>query len=235
MDWLFGKRISPDEMMRKNQRALNKAVRDLDREKMKMEQQEKKIIADIKKSAKEGQMDAVKIMAKDLVRTRRYIKKFMLMKANIQAVSLKIQTLKSQNTMAQAMKGVTKAMQNMNRQLNMPQIQKILQEFEKQSEIMDMKEEMINDVIDDAMEDEGDEEETDAVVSQVLDELGLQLGDQLNDLPTASGSLSINANANKVSTAIAAGESNNDSTPSQLHTNDADADLQARLDKLRKD
>lgn len=59
--------------------------------------------------------DAVKIMAKDLVRTRRYIKKFMLMKANIQAVSLKIQTLRSQNTMAQAMKGVTKAMQSMNK------------------------------------------------------------------------------------------------------------------------
>lgn len=105
MEWLFGKKITPEEMMRKNQRALNKAMRDLDREKMKMEQQEKKVIADIKKLAKEGQMDAVKIMAKDLVRTRRYVKKFMLMKANIQAVSLKIQTLKSQNTMAQAMKG----------------------------------------------------------------------------------------------------------------------------------
>lgn len=151
MEWLFGKKMSPDEMLRKNQRALNKAMRDLDREKMKMEQQEKKIIADIKKLAKEGQMEAVKIMAQDLVRTRRYTKKFMLMKANIQAVSLKIQTLKSQNTMAQAMKGmcvgmmtvcrfltilhfrigVTKAMQNMNRQLNLPQIQKILQEFEK--------------------------------------------------------------------------------------------------------
>jgi Snf7 len=51
-----------------------------------------------------GQMDAVKIMAKDLVRTRRSVKKFMLMRANIQAVSLKIQTLKSQNAMAQAMK-----------------------------------------------------------------------------------------------------------------------------------
>lgn len=183
MEWLFGKRMTPEEMIRKNQRALNKAMRDLDREKMKMEQQEKKVIADIKKLAKEGQMDAVKIMALDLVRTRRYVKKFMLMKANIQAVSLKIQTLKSQNTMAQAMAGVTKAMANMNRQLNLPQIQKILHEFEKQSEIMDMKEEMINETMDDAMEDEGDEEESDAIVSQVLDELGLQLGDQLSGLP----------------------------------------------------
>jgi charged multivesicular body protein 2A len=159
MEWLFGKRLTPEELLRKNQRALNKAMRDLDREKMKMEQQEKKVINDIKKLAKEGQMDAVKIMARDLVRTRRYVKKFMLMKANIQAVSLKIQTLRSQNAMAQAMKGVTKAMQSMNRQLNLPQIQRILQEFEKQSEIMDMKEEVMNDAIDDAMEDDADEEE----------------------------------------------------------------------------
>ena len=56
--------MTPDEMLRKNQRALNKAMRELDRERAKMEQQEKKIIADIKKMAKQGQMDAVKIMAK---------------------------------------------------------------------------------------------------------------------------------------------------------------------------
>merc|ERR1719458_1978497 len=84
--------------------------------------------------AKQGQMDAVRVMAKDLVRTRKQCKKFMLMRANIQAVSLKIQTLKSQNAMAQAMKGVTKAMQTMNKQMKLPEIQKIMMEFEKQSE-----------------------------------------------------------------------------------------------------
>jgi len=242
MEWLFGKRLTPDELLRKNQRALNKAMRDLDREKMKMEQQEKKIIMDIKKLAKEGQMDAVKIMALDLVRTRRYTKKFMLMKANIQAVSLKIQTLKSQNTMAQAMAGVTKAMQNMNRQMNLPQIQKILMEFEKQSEMMDMKEEMISEHIDDAMEDEGDEEESDAVVSQVLDELGLQLGDQLSGLPQAGGSLSI-ATGSKQPQAAAMGGAGGGAAVGggggaagkTSPVNDADADLQARLDNLRRE
>merc|ERR1719331_238620 len=132
--------------------------------------------------AKQGQMDAVKIMAKDLVRTRRYVKKFMLMRANIQAVSLKIQTLKSQNSMAQAM-------MNMNKQMKLPEIQKIMQEFEKQSEIMDMKEEMMSDVIDDALGDEDDEEETDNIVTQVLDELGLQMTDQITGLPIAGGSV----------------------------------------------
>ncbi|XP_014258467.1 charged multivesicular body protein 2a [Cimex lectularius] len=224
MEWLFGKKLTPEQMLRKNQTALNRAMRDLDRERSRMEQQEKKIISDIKKSANEGQMEAVKIMAKDLVRTRRYEKKFMLMRANIQAVSLKIQTLRSQNAMAQAMKGVTKAMQNMNRQLNLPQIQRILQEFEKQSEMMDMKEEVMNDAIDDAMEDEGDEEESDQIVSQVLDELGLQLKDALPGLPSES----IAASA-KGRVAVLAGGGN------AAAPIDADADLLARLENLRRE
>ncbi|MGH0173907.1 UNVERIFIED_CONTAM: hypothetical protein FKN15_066299 [Acipenser sinensis] len=56
MDFLFGKRKTPEEMLRQNQRALTRAMRDLDRERQRLEQQEKKIIADIKKMAKQGQM-----------------------------------------------------------------------------------------------------------------------------------------------------------------------------------
>jgi len=223
MEWLFGRKKTPDELLRQNQRALNKAMRELDRERAKMEQQEKKIIADIKKMAKQGQMDAVKIMAKDLVRTRRYVKKFMLMRANIQAVSLKIQTLKSQSAMANAMKGVTKAMGSMNKQMKLPEIQKIMMEFEKQSEIMDMKGEMMEDAIDDVMGDEDDEEESDTIVNQVLDELGLQLNDKLGDAPVGTGTLA-STTAAKGKTAVAAGA-----------TDDDDADLQARLDDLRRD
>ncbi|XP_053546558.1 charged multivesicular body protein 2a-like [Bombina bombina] len=177
MDSLVGRRKTPEELLRQNQRALTRAMGELDQERQKLEQQETKIIGDIKEMAKQGQMDAMEIKAKDLVRTRRYMKKFISMRANIQAVSLKIQSLKSNNSMAQAMKGVSKDMATMNRQLKLPQIQKIMMEFEKQSEIMDMKEEMMNDAIDDAMGDEDDEEESDAAVSQVLDELGLTLTD----------------------------------------------------------
>ncbi|XP_033083168.1 charged multivesicular body protein 2a-like [Trachypithecus francoisi] len=221
MDLLFGRRKTPEELLRQNQRALNRAMRELDRERQKLETQEKKIIADIKKMAKQGQMDAVRIMAKDLVRTRRYVRKFVLMRANIQAVSLKIQTLKSNNSMAQAMKGVTKAMGTMNRQLKLPQIQMIMMEFERQAEIMDMKE-MMNDAIDDAMGDEEDEEESDAVVSQVLDELGLSLTDELSNLSSTGGSLSVAAGGKKAEAAASA-------------LADADADLEERLKNLRRD
>lgn len=47
-------------------------------------------------------------MAKDLVRTRRHIHKFYQMKTQLQAVSLRIQTLRSNQQMAEAMKGATR-------------------------------------------------------------------------------------------------------------------------------
>ena len=43
--------------------------------------------------------------------------------------------------------------------MKLPEIQKIMMEFEKQSEMMEMKEEMMNDAIDDAMGDDDDIEE----------------------------------------------------------------------------
>ncbi|XP_039260531.1 charged multivesicular body protein 2a-like [Styela clava] len=229
MEWLFGKKKTVNEMLRENQRLLNRAMRDLDRERAKMEQQEKKVIADIKKMAKQGQMDAVKVMAKDLVRTKRYVKKFIMMRANIQAVSLKLTTLKSQSTMADAMKGVTKAMMRMNKQMKLPQMQKIMQEFEKQSEMMDMKGEMMEDAIDDAMGDADDDEESDQIVAQVLDELGLQLADELTGLPSADGALVMPKAEQNKPTAVSAGG------PSNSQADDVDADLEARLNNLKRD
>lgn len=87
----FGKRLTPAERLRQHQRSLEKAQRELDRERTKLEQQEKKLISDIKKSAKAGQVPACKVMAKDLVRTRRHIQKFYQMKTQLQGISLRIQ------------------------------------------------------------------------------------------------------------------------------------------------
>ena len=51
----------------------------------------------------------------------------------------------------------------MNRQVNLPAMQRVMMEFEKQSEFMDMKQEVMDETIDDSMAEEGEEEEQDAV------------------------------------------------------------------------
>lgn len=186
--------MTPAERLRKHQRALEKTQRELDRERVKLENQEKKLVADIKKSAKNGQIGACKIQAKDLVRTRRYIQKFYQMRTQLQAISLRIQvasldppcvemrrwltstpkTVRSNEQMMQSMKGATMLLGSMNRQMNLPSLQRIAMEFERENDIMDQRQEMMDDAIDDVTGLE-DEEEGEEVVNQVLDEIGVDL------------------------------------------------------------
>lgn len=69
----------------------------------------------------------------------------------------------------------------MNRGMNLPAIQRIMTEFEKESATMDMKEEMMSDAVDDVMEDENEEEEEDKILQQVLDEIGVGLQQQVRE------------------------------------------------------
>ena len=66
-------------------------------------------------------------------------------------------------------------MSQMNHQIKLPAIQKIMMDFEKESELMDMKQEMMEDAIDDVMEEGNDETESDEIVQQVFDEIGINL------------------------------------------------------------
>ncbi|KAJ2760055.1 ESCRT-III subunit protein did4 [Coemansia sp. BCRC 34490] len=219
LEFFFGKHQTPREKMRQNLRALTRAQRELDRERAKIEQQEKKLVADIKKSARAGQMGACKVMAKDLVRTRRYVQKFYQMRTSLQGVALRVQTVSSNQEMSAAMRGASRVMQSMNRSMNLPGMQKVLMDFERESDVMDMKEEMMNDAIDDAMEDDAEEDEEDesnAIVQQVLDEIGLQLNQSLADAPQT----------------LAAHQDTSEGAEVAL---DDDAALQARLDSLRKE
>eukprot|EP00002_Diphylleia_rotans_P022349 TRINITY_DN4377_c0_g1_i1.p1 TRINITY_DN4377_c0_g1~~TRINITY_DN4377_c0_g1_i1.p1 ORF type:complete len:216 (+),score=65.60 TRINITY_DN4377_c0_g1_i1:84-731(+) len=214
MSFLFGKQKTPQEMLREYKRMIDKSIRELDRERTQLQNQEKKIIAEMKKTAKQGQMGACKIMAKDLVRTRKYVDKFYKMRTQMQAVGLRLQTMKSTASMTDAMKGMTRAMIMMNRQINLPAMQQIMMEFEKQSELMDMKEEMMGDAIDDAMDDGTEEAESEDIVNQIFDEIGISQMGGLSKVPDRD------PNASKSAAA-----------PQE---EDADADLQARLDALRR-
>lgn len=69
----------------------------------------------------------------------------------------------------------------MNRGLNLPAIQRIMNEFERENSMMDMKEDMMSDEVDVVMdEDENEEEEGDKILKQVLDEIGVSLSQQVS-------------------------------------------------------
>ena len=112
-------------------------------------------------------------------------------------------------------------MAGMNKQLNLPVLQNIMREFERQNERMDTTTEFMGDTIDGAFEEDGEQEETDELVNQVLDEIGCTLGSQLLDVPSARAA-PVPASATRTAEAALAGGDG------------LDGDLRSRLDALRK-
>ncbi|CAH8841819.1 unnamed protein product [Trichobilharzia szidati] len=237
MSFLFGSRKTPEEQLRDNKRAIARATREIEREKTQLERDRVKITNEIRMLAKKGQIDAVRVRAKQIVRMDNYIKKFSLMHSNLTALSMKVQTIKSSATMANAMKQVTVAMRRMNASMQLPQVQRIMMEFEKQTEMMEMKEEMMNDVIDDAIGEDTDVDDSENIVNKVLEELGIDLNAQLSDLPTAKDTVGSGAVANPLKPRAVAtdGISTIENPPASGSTDTIDEnDLEARLARLKR-
>lgn len=176
--------MSDTEVIRQHKRDIERAIRQLEQEHKRLEMQEKKSAMDMKKLAKENNPKALRIMAKDIVRIRKNKEKFVDLVCKMRAVSLQITTMASTHQLMDSIKGATKAMRVMNQQMNMPMLSQILQEFAKQTEMMDMSSEMVGEGLDMAFDDEEMEDETENVVNQILDEYGISFEDSLVAAPT---------------------------------------------------
>lgn len=79
----------------------------------------------------------------------------------------------------QSMKGATALLGSMNRQMNLPALQRIAMEFEKENDIMEQRQEIMDDAIDEATGVD-DEIESEDVINQVLDEIGVDIGQSVS-------------------------------------------------------
>jgi len=182
---LFTKKPTVKEQMRTNDRAIRKTTRDVERERHDLEKTEKKLEADIKLAAKQGNKQAVTILAKQLVNLRKQKTKTYAITSKVQAIGTQGKLMHSNMKMADAMGTTTKSMVAMNKVMDPQKTAQTMREFEKQNARMEMTEEMISDTLDDILDESGDEEEQDAIVSQVLDEIGIEITGKLVDAPSA--------------------------------------------------
>ena len=81
------------------------------------------------------------------------------MRSHLNGASLKLQTVKSHQALAESMSSVAKAMVKMNKAVNVPAINKMMQEFARENEKSELMQEMMGDAMDDVMDQEGNEEE----------------------------------------------------------------------------
>jgi charged multivesicular body protein 2B len=175
---------------------IQSSQREMEREMREIDRQEKQITIELKQRAKltnNSKDPALSALAKQLVQVRKQKEKLMGAKAHLGAVGMHATTMATQVAAASAIGSVTTAMAKANSIMDVKATTKIMQDFQRENERLDIKQEMMDDALIDAFDTEDVEEEAEQVTNQVLAELGVELDSKMVGLnaPSKQPELSI--------------------------------------------
>ncbi|KAF8956021.1 Vacuolar protein-sorting-associated protein 24 [Entomortierella lignicola] len=176
----FGKK-TPEEMVRKWRLDISRQQRALERQKRQIETEESKTKLMIKQMAKKGDIKYCKILAKELVRSRRQKDRIATSHAQLNSISMQLQHQLATLKIAGTLQKSTEVMTMVNSLVKLPQISLQMQEMTKEM----MKAGIIDEMLEDTMEsldDDEIEEEAEEEVNKVL--FGI-----LGDTPIAAAAL----------------------------------------------
>lgn len=140
---------------------------------MKYERDEATIIQKLKADAKNGRMKNLRILAKDLVRTRKIALHYSNMKSQMTAILVQLQSAQSANMLSTNLKSVNKLISKVSQNTNIVEFQKIIQSLGRESEIVNLKLDVMSESLDNTLQDVESIEEEEKVITQILEELGI--------------------------------------------------------------
>ncbi|KAE9460646.1 hypothetical protein C3L33_07391, partial [Rhododendron williamsianum] len=98
---------------------MSNATRGIEREITTLQLEEKKLVVEIKRTAKTGNEAATKTLARQLVRLRQQIAKLQGSRAQMRGIATHTQAISAQSSVAVGIQGATKAMASMSKLMNM--------------------------------------------------------------------------------------------------------------------
>jgi len=186
---LFGKSKGSDPKEQVNEwcKKLRKEERALERQVTAIRREEAKVTRSLKEAAKKGDKDVCKILAREVVGSRKAVNKIYAAKANLNSVQLQMKGQLAQVRIAGALSSSTDVMKAMQQLVKLPEIQKTMMEMSREM----MKAGIIEEMLEDTMEGLGDEEELEEEVQGEVDKILAELTDgKLGEAPTVpEGSL----------------------------------------------
>jgi hypothetical protein len=175
------------------QRDLRHAQRSMDREDIKAASQERVLLADILRQAKEQRLDQCKARARELIRLRSHRARLGVMKGHMTTLGQQLSAVQGAQNMQAIMGKTTKLLQGLNRKMDAKTVHRMLMEYESQSSAFVSSQEVVDETLDSLFEVDGESEATDEAMLKVFQEIGLDLSATMSsarpvlDLPGVDG------------------------------------------------
>merc|ERR1712168_98549 len=167
------------QLLRRETRAIERQIRDIERQQQKTTQM-------LKQNAKKGDKAACRILAKEIVNSKKAVSRMYQSKAQLNSVMMNMKTQLATIRLTGAVEKSTTVMASMSKLIKLPELQKTMTNMSREMEKMGIMDEMMEDAMG-ALDDDDIEDAVDAEVDKVLFEL---TAGQLGQMPDAqSGKL----------------------------------------------
>lgn len=177
------------EQLREEKRQLNRSIREIEREIYKLDIEKTQIEKNIKLYAKKNEMALVRTSAQNLVKIRQTITKYSKIKSHLCTMKIKLQTVQSSEQLNKNIKELNNIMSRVNKYIKLKDLQQSVNEYQTQTNEMDLKEDMLDDLFDTVNYDIDLAEAEDEVVQKVLDELGIEVNAKLTQIPNITNTV----------------------------------------------
>ncbi|EPR57069.1 SNF7 family protein [Toxoplasma gondii GT1] len=187
-----------DEAVRENRRSISRSVRELDREALALDRLEQQLLSQIRSQAIADTATLQRVHARQIVRVRKRRTALLACRAQLLGAKLQLQQMQSMQQLQQHLQSSAQVLMKVNKTLNLPQLESVMNDFMHESHRLGLLEEMMTDVIDNATADTEEEEAEEAIVNQVLQCASANLSHRLAaapppchlDVPVSVGSVS---------------------------------------------
>ncbi|EPS67269.1 hypothetical protein M569_07508 [Genlisea aurea] len=159
---------NPQQLLREWQRRLRRECRDIEREIRDIQREEKRVQGSVKEAARRNDMVSAKVLAKEIVRSKKAVNRLNENKAQLNSISMHLgEFIAIARTVGHLSKSA-EVMKLVNHLMKSPEVAITMQQFTREMIKMGIMEEMVNDAVDDALDTEDIEAETEAVIDKML-------------------------------------------------------------------
>ncbi|KAJ3276810.1 Charged multivesicular body protein 3 [Terramyces sp. JEL0728] len=169
VEMLIGKKLTPEEQVKKWRQSIRAQERELDKSVRNIEKEQQNAKKLIKQAAKRNDLASCRILAKEVVASKKAIDRIITSKAQLGSLGMSMQQQLAVIKVTGALEKSTQVMKVVNTLMKLPEISQTMTEMSKEMMKAGIMEEMINDTLEE--QDEGIEEEAQEEVDKVLFEL----------------------------------------------------------------
>lgn len=166
---LFGK--SPEEQSKEWIRNLRKEQRKVDQQINGIQREQQRVKLAMKQSAKKEDTAALRMLALELVRSKKAVSRLYSAKATMNSVSMTLQHQMAQVKMMKAISQSSDVMHDMNQLVKIPEVSENMRALSKEMSKAGLIGDMMNDTVDDALGQDISDGELENEVNKVVDEV----------------------------------------------------------------